>query len=77
MAKDDKGRMYDALIQCLLAWFQVEVLPPNSIFDGMVWRKKGWLRLVMPPLAQNPGGVKGMALGFADITHSYRQSAGP
>lgn len=68
MAKDKGGRMHEALIQCFLAWLQGEVLLPVSIFDGMVWRTKGWRRPMTPPLAQNPGGVKGMA---SDLQTSY------
>lgn len=52
MAKDDRETMDDALIQCLLAWFQVAVSQP-PFFDGMVWRTKICLGLAMPLLAQN------------------------
>lgn len=53
MAKDERGRVYDAVIQCPLAWFYVGSSPP--FFDGMEWKIKGWLRLVVSLLTQSPG----------------------
>lgn len=75
MAKDDRGRVRDALIQRLLAWLQIGVSQP-PFFDGLAWRTKIWLGLVIF-WHRTLRGVKGMASGFRDTVHSRQRSADP
>lgn len=79
MAKDDSGSVCDARMQHILACVQGGRFPHLPFFDGMAWRTEGWLRLVMPLLAQNPEGCDRNGLGIhgqcaaADLVLAHRR----